>query len=60
MTLSEIKKELKSKKDFILLNNNEMEQLSIYIECLEKILKEQNKKLEELNEYNWIIWKRLW
>lgn len=52
MNLSEIKKELKSKKDFILLNNNEMEQLSLYIECLEKILKEQNKKLEELNEYN--------
>lgn len=44
MNLSKIKKKLKSKKDFILLNKNEMEQLFIYIECLEKILKEQYKK----------------
>lgn len=57
MKLSEIRKELKSDKDFILLNKNEMYQLDLYIECLEKILKEQDKKL---NEYNWIIWKRLW
>ena len=57
MKLSEIRKELKSDKDFILLNKNEMYQLDLYIECLEKILREQDKKL---NEYNRTIWKRLW
>lgn len=49
MKLNEIRKELKSDKDFILLNKNEMYQLDLYIECLEKILREQDKKL---NEYN--------
>lgn len=57
MKLSEIRKELKSDKDFILLNKNEMYQLDLYIECLEKILKEQNKRLDECNR---AIWKRLW
>lgn len=49
MKLNEIRKELKSNKDFILLNKNEMYQLDLYIECLEKILKEQNKRLDECN-----------
>lgn len=49
MKLNEIRKELKSDKDFILLNKNEMYQLDLYIECLEKILKEQNKRLDECN-----------
>lgn len=49
MKLSEIRKELKSDKDFILLNYNEFKQLDLYIECLEKILKEQNKEIDEYN-----------
>jgi len=57
MKLNEIRKELKSDKDFILLNKNEMYQLDLYIECLEKILKEQNKRLDECGR---AIWKRLW